>query len=58
MATEVLEAFFAVFLLSGKVILTTDKPECEGIILTDEFLDEWLDDVDEPEIIERCESGN
>lgn len=59
LAMEVFWDFFECFLLSGKVILTTDKPECGTTILTDSFeesLEVSLDDVDEPERMERWES--
>lgn len=59
LTTAVFWDFFGGFLASGKVIFTTDKPECCVTILMDSFdevLEVLLDDVDDPERIERCES--
>lgn len=57
--TAVFWGFFVGFFVSGKLILTTDKPECCVTNLTesfDELFEVLFDDVDDPERIERCES--
>lgn len=57
---EIFWDFLGGFLLSGKVIFTTDKPDCGMAILTESFEEVFevsLDGVDEPERMERWESS-